>query len=117
MKEEGQSRKRRVQLRTKFLDVLLSGSMMLLIECDQNLAVRTADCRTVTKCIVKRLGAQANVIDDEIKFIAGNRLADLILDLTEQQLRRLDASSWQCSYMETDLTRVDGWEKIFADKR
>src|ERR1700750_14891 len=81
LEEEGQIRELTLQLQPQLFDVPLGWAMMLFVKRDQDLAVGAADGGAIAEGVVEGLRTETDVVDDELKLICRNGLADLIFHL------------------------------------
>src|SRR5438445_10450972 len=91
--------------------------MMLLVESDQDLTVSAADRSSVAERVVEGLRGETDVVDDQVKFIGRDGLADLVLYLAEERLGGFDSGSGLGPHMEPNLSRIDSGKEISANKR
>ena len=94
---------------------IVVGRRVAVLQRHQDDAVVDADRRAVGEGKIVGACRQADVVDDQVAVALGDGLADLVLDLLEQPLGRLDARAGRRADMELDAAAVDHREEVAAD--
>ena len=113
--EEPELRKPLRQLVAKRLEVR-RGRAMRRVERDHDLAVGGPDRHVVAERQVDGI-RHADVVGDHVELVGRNHLADVVLDALEVVFGLFDPRSGRRPDMQPQLSRVDGWKEIAADKR
>ena len=108
-------REARRQRLAQLADVVQRRSVVLF-QRDQNHAVVEAGRGAVAEGVIIGTGRQADIVDDQVAFVLGDDLADLVLHRLENLLGLLDACAGRGAHVELNLAAIDDRKEVAADE-